>query len=268
MNIGKLYPNLYDNTYDYLEFNSKATPKYFKESFTRYINILSNLINIDFNKISDKELYNLLSEVYLIGLNKNDYIKMVNNYYNGNYRFDNTIETNMVCYSTLKEERLYSKSNQIELFRVYYEAAVKENFKLPNSSLTKDEIKMMLNDKKIALLKEIRKEISTPFTMEEYETLPVLGIKINTYKFFDNIDTDFVNNHFSLFGDLLRKEFTKTRINKDCKIFAKTINDDLRLILRNPSYRELTEMCNEWYNSSLEKEQFEEIQKKLELKKH
>lgn len=126
---------------------------------------------------------------------------------------------------------------------------------------------MFSADKNIALLKPEEEAIDSirGFVQEEYEPIPTLDIDINWYG--DNI-SKFVLDNYSLFGQLLRKRFTKKTVLKDMRKMIDELTAQVQEIFSNAKsndsiYSGTAKVCKEWFDSSAEKVEYQGIQKIL-----
>lgn len=258
-----------EDTYAYVSRASdEENAEVFKTKVQEYINILKKVTESDFDKLTDKELYELLSKVYSITLDEKDYLKMLSKYNDKNYTFIHRIPTTMTFTSRATEGHGRSFDWGDQLYQVYYLAATSDTFKFDyNKTYSKEEIKKLLSDKSIAILKQAEEAIndSQNFVKETFEPLPTLDIDIKNYG--DNI-SQFVLNNYSLFGELLRKKFTKKIVLKDMKKIINELNEKIQEIfsdiqLKDPLYSGIATICKEWFESSKEKKEFQGIQKIL-----
>ena len=86
------------------------------------------MIESDFDKLTDKELYELLSKVYSIILDENDYLKMLSKYNGKNYTFIYRIPTTMTFSSRVTEGHGRSFDWWNQLYQVYYLVAISDTF--------------------------------------------------------------------------------------------------------------------------------------------
>lgn len=269
MNSKRITISLEEDTYAYIgRASDEENAEAFKTKVQEYINILKKVTESDFDKLTDKELYELLSKVYSITLDEKDYLKMLSKYNDENYTFIHRIPTTMTFTSRATEGHGRSFDWWDQLYQVYYLAATSDTFKFDyNKTYSKEEIKKLLSDKSIAILKQEEEAIngSQNFVKETFEPLPTLDIDIKNYG--DNI-SQFVLNNYRLFGELLRKKFTKKIVLKDMKKIINELNEEMQEIflniqLKDPLYSGIATICKEWFESSKEKKEFQGIQKIL-----
>ena len=215
-------------------------------------------------------MYELLSKIYSISLDKEDYLKMLSKYNNKNYTYIYKMPTTMTFEDIITEYDAGDFNSSIQLFQVYYVIAASDNLKFDyNKIYSKEEIRNLLSDKSIVILNEESEAFykEKDFVQEEYKSLPTLDINIKPYG--DNI-SQFVLNNFNLFGILLRKKFTKKIVLKDIKEIINDLNIEIQDIILDAKsnkvlYSDTAKMCENWYESSEEKEEYQNIQKKLAL---
>lgn len=269
MNAERIKISLAEDTYAYIgRASDEENAEEFKTRLQQYISILKEVIESDFDKLTDKELYKLLSKVYGISLDEDDYLKMLSKLNNKQYTFIHRIPTTMTFTGRATEGHGRSFDWWDQLYQVYYLAATSNTFKFDyNKTYSKEEIKKLSADKSIALLKREEEAIDNnrDFIQEDYEPIPTLDIDIKGYG--DNISS-FVLDNYSLFGQLLRKRFTKKNVLKDMKKMIDDLTEEMQEIFSDiqssdPNYSETARVCKEWFDSSSEKTQYQGIQKIL-----
>lgn len=269
MNAERIKISLAEDTYAYIgRASDEENAEEFKTRLQQYISILKEVIESDFDKLTDKELYELLSKVYAISIDEDDYLKMLSNLNNKQYTFIHRIPTTMTFTGRATEGHGRSFDWWDRLYQVYYRAATSNTFKFDyNKTYSKKEIKKLSADKSIALLKREEEAIDNnrDFIQEDYEPIPTLDIDIKGYG--DNISS-FVLDNYSLFGQLLRKRFTKKNVLKDMKKMIDDLTEEMQEIFSDtqssdPNYSETARVCKEWFDSSSEKTQYQGIQKIL-----
>lgn len=269
MNAERIKISLAEDTYAYIgRASDEENAEEFKTRLQQYISILKEVIESDFDKLTDKELYELLSKVYGISLDEDDYLKMLSKLNNKQYTFIHRIPTTMTFTGRATEGHGRSFDWWDQLYQVYYLAATNNTFKFDyNKTYSKEEIKKLSADKSIALLKREEEAIDNnrDFIQEDYEPIPTLDIDIKGYG--DNISS-FVLDNYSLFGQLLRKRFTKKNVLKDMKKMIDDLSEEMQEIFSDtqssdPNYSGTARVCKEWFDSSSEKTQYQGIQKIL-----
>lgn len=269
MNAERIKISLAEDTYAYIgRASDEENAEEFKTRLQQYISILKEVIESDFDKLTDKELYELLSKVYAISIDEDDYLKMLSKLNNKQYTFIHRIPTTMTFTGRATEGHGRSFDWWDRLYQVYYRAATSNTFKFDyNKTYSKEEIKELSADKSIALLKQEEEAIDNnrDFIQEDYEPIPTLDIDIKGYG--DNISS-FVLDNYSLFGQLLRKRFTKKNVLKDMKKMIDDLTEEMQEIFSDtqssdPNYSETARVCKEWFDSSSEKTQYQGIQKIL-----
>lgn len=264
MNIKKKKIKLADDTFAYIgRASNLENVNVFKNELSNYIKILNDIIEIDFNKINDKELYILLSKVYDISLDENDFLELLSKCYNKQYNYIGTIKTDMV-YTDIKTEGYgngfswWRQSNQVN-----YKAAISGGYKYDYNKIhSKAEIKKLVLEKKIVIFSIETypiKELKSNF--EKYESIPMIDIT-------NDVNSKFIQENYSLFGKLLRKKITKKRVLLDVKKQINDINYDLDTIFKQTPYSsndylEIGKLCSDWFVSSNEGKEYQNILKKL-----
>lgn len=269
MNAERIRISLAEDTYAYIgRASDEENAQEFKTRLQQYISILKEVVESNFDKLTDKELYELLSKVYGISLDEDDYLKMLSKFNNKQYTFIHRIPTTMTFTGRATEGHGRSFDWWDQLYQVYYLAATSNTFKFDyNKTYSKEEIKKLSADKSIALLKREEEAIDSnrDFIQEEYEPIPTLDIDIKGYG--DNISS-FVLDNYSLFGQLLRKRFTKKTVLKDMKKMIDDLTEEIQEIFSDtqssvPNYSGTAKACKEWFDSSSEKTEYQSIQKIL-----
>ena len=271
MNAERIRISLAEDTYAYIgRASDEENAEEFKTKLQKYISILREVVESDFNKLTDKELYELLSKVYGISLDDEDYLKMLSMYNNKKYTFIHRIPTTMTFKDRANEGHGRDFSWWEQLYQVYYLAATSDTFEFDyNKTYSKEEIKKLTADKNIVLLKREEEAIDSIRGQENYESIPTLDIDINEYG--DNI-SKFVLDNYSLFGQLLRKRFTKKTVLNDMKKMIDELTEEMQEIFSDtkssdPNYSGTARVCKEWFDSSAEKVEYQGIQKTLRQKK-
>ena len=273
MNAERIRVSLAEDTYAYIgRASDKENAEEFKTRLQQYISISKKVVESDFDKLTDKELYELLSKVYGISLDEDDYLKMLSKLNNKQYTFIHRIPTTMTFTGRATEGHGRSFDWWDQLYQVYYLAATSDTFEFDyNKTYSKEEIKKLSADKGIALLKREQEAIDSniDFIQEEYEAIPTLDIDIKGYS--DN-KSKFVLDNYSLFGQLLRKKFTKKTVLKDMRKMVDDLTEEMQEIFSytqssDPNYSGTARVCKEWFDSSEEKKEYQGIQKTLRQKK-
>ena len=259
---------LRENTFWNVDGNKEENFKIFKELLKDYIIRLKTIVESDFDKLSDQELYAMLNDVYDIQLDENDYLSMLSKYNNKRYVDFNILPTTMFFKSVKSEGHGKSLDMWEQLYQVCYLAAISDKFECDyNKIYTKEEIKELVDNKTVILLKRKDKEADHygNFSQDDLELLPTLDVDIKDCS--DNL-SKFVLNNINLFGQLLRKQFTKKRVLKDIKEIIEDLDYDINDVFDeiesdDLDYSDIAMACKEWYDSSKEKEDYQEIQKKI-----
>ena len=268
----KIRISLAEDTYAYVgRASNEENAETFKIRIQKYISILKEVVESDFNKLTDKELYELLSKVYCISLDDEDYLKILSMYNNKKYTLICRINTTMTFKDRATEGHGRSFDWWEQLYQVYYLAATSDTFEFDyNKTYSKEEIKKLSSNKSIVLLKQKAEAINgnIDFIKEEFEPIPTVDIDIEGYS--DNL-SQFILDNYSLFGELLRKRFTKKRILKDMKEMIGDLTEDMQEIFSDvnssdPNYSETARICKEWFDSSEEKIEYQKQIRSLQRK--
>lgn len=244
----------------------------FKKNIKIYIELLKELLkkigNCDFNILNDLEFYNLICEFYDIYLDENDYFQMLAQYYNKEYIGIYTIRTTMT-YKAMTTEGFHKSFDWWEQqYQVCYDIIGSNQFNYDyNKIYSKREIKRLIANKDIVIINEKAKAIDnhTSFSKQKYEPMPSLNIDFSDGS---NHISKFIYDNFKLFGELLRNIFTKRVVLNDIKDFLNELNEEIKIVFSDSKSKEFVHyvtasMCKEWYESSKEKEDIQNIQRKL-----
>lgn len=272
MEVEKNRISLHDDIYAYVNRSSNAENiAKFKKQVKKYISILNRIIEADFDKLTDKKLYDLLTKVYSITLTEEDYLEMFSISNGKKYSVIHLMPTTQTFYERKAVGHGSCFDWDIQLYQIYYSIAISDEMKFDyNKTYSKAEIKKLASEKTIVILNEktIPIEEDTDFNQEEHEAIPSLDIEFKSYS--DNM-SNFVTNNFSLFGKLLRKKFKKENVLKDMRELLDDIQDDIESIFSNINsqdwcYSQISTGCKNWFDSSAEKEEYQNLQKRIRLK--
>ena len=101
MNIDKNSITLTEDTYAYIyRASEQEIFETFRDTLKKYINIIDDLVNKDFKKLSDEEFYDILCKVYSISLTEEDYLKIISKRNNKKYNRFTEIGTFMTFTDT------------------------------------------------------------------------------------------------------------------------------------------------------------------------
>ena len=269
MKIERKRMTLLEDTYAYIGRSSdEENAEEFKREVKNYISTINEIVEVDFDRLTDKELYELLTKVYNIYLDDKDYLEMLSKRYNKEYTRFYRIPTTFTFYDTKQEGHGINFSWWPQLYQIYYNVVATNdvNFEC-NKIYTKDEIKEMVDTKNIVILKQESEEImnNPEFEKEEYEELPILDIDINDY---GNNISRFIINNYQLFGKRLREKFTKKNVLNDMKKLINDFQDDINAIFYYANSNDtinynIARICKEWFDTSNDKKEYESLQKKL-----
>ena len=249
-------------------YSSKEQTEEFKKQVREYLCLLKDIIKCDFSKLNDKEFYAMLCRFYSIDLEERDYLEMLSKHNNKRYINLYKIPTTMT-FKNIKAEGYRKGFDWWEqIYQVYYTVMASEHFIFDYEKVySKEDIKKLLFTKDIVILKEYTEELddSIPFAKQKYEEMYSLDIDLENDG--DNM-SKFVLENFDLFGNLLRKKFTKKVVLKDIRKFLIEFNDEIQEIFsvlndKDSRHYETALMCYQWYNLSKEKEDFQNMKRSL-----
>lgn len=155
MNVERKKVSLARDTYECVGLSSDSVnAQIFKNKIKEYISMLDEIIESNFDKLTNKELYELLSKIYCISFDEMDYLKMLSKHNNKQYTYIHKLPTTMVFSDIATEGHGKGFDWWNEFYQVYYVAATSDQFKFDyNKTYSKKEIKELLADKSIVVLK-------------------------------------------------------------------------------------------------------------------
>lgn len=191
---------------------------------------------------------------------------MLSKHNNKQYTYIHKLPTTMVFSDIATEGHGKGFDWWNEFYQVYYVAATSDQFKFDyNKTYSKKEIKELLADKSIVVLKCENEAINDnkSFVQEDYEA--IVPLDINSENYIDNALV-FISDNYG--GKLMRKKLTKKVVLKDIKKIINILNNEIEDIFSNaksqdPYYLGTSVICKEWFDSSEEKEKYNNIQKEL-----
>ena len=240
----------------------------FEREVKNYISTIKEIVEIDFSRLTDRELYELLTKIYNISLDDKDYLEILSKRYNKEYTHFYRIPTTFTFYDIKQEGHGTNFSWWQQLYQIYYNVAATGDVNFDyNKIYNKEEIKELVDSNNIILLKQESEEIidNQEFPKEEYEELAVLNIDINDY---GNNISQFIINNYQLFGKLLRENFPKKKVLSDMKKLINDLQDDMDVLFYYVNsidilYYNMARICKEWFDTSDDKKEYETLQKKL-----
>lgn len=279
-----IYSEITETIYDYstknLSYiyngNKEELFNFFKDKLNKYINIINNLVNLDFKKLSDNEFYDLLCKVYDITLTEKDYLKILSKKNNKKYDKFSEINTYMTFIGTAQEGHRRDFSWWEQLYQIKYLIAVSKDTEIEyNTTLSKEEINKLIADKTIVIIgKRNKKRIYNLDINEPLEQFPITKLNFDYYNSLYNHMHGQIHKdeNFQVAVALLRKKFTKKRILKDMKKYLEELlnninivqTDQMNIILSNSKSYKIPELYNEWYDNSNEKKSINALKKTLE----
>ncbi len=244
----------------------------FKKQINEYIKMLKNIYNklSNFNNLSNEDFYELLCKLYYIQFEEKDYLKMLSKLNNKQYIGIYEIPTSMTFNGIATEKFGRNFDWWKQLYQVYFVVAGSTQFNFNYGKVySKKDVKELLANKDIVIFKETTKRISNNvnFPKQKYESFVALDVNLENL---DDYSSKFIQDNFNLFSEMLRNAFTKKKVLKDLRRFILELNEEIRKVLsysksKKFMYYTTATICKEWYNSSEEKNDFQVIQKKLEL---
>ena len=240
-NINKLLNNPYDSS-QYIE--NETNTQIFQLEIQRYIKLIDDIMNLDFDTLPDKEFYNLLNQVYYISFDSYDYFEILSKKNKKDYLLFSNIPTTMIYKKKTNKIRvgMFKTLYYEHYFMIYYEAVVSTDLYRKGlfrtcceGQYTKNEIRNMLNNKDIVIFKEdsrvLYKMDLDRYRIEKPQKFP--SIEISDIYEKNNMEK-FIKNNFELSIELLRKRFSKKRVLEDIKKYIEEANNSIdRINLNN-----------------------------------
>lgn len=217
--------------------------------------------------MSDEEFYNLISKLYNFSFDKYDYLKIISE---ANHQYYNRF-INIYTYMTFNDIAREGHGKGFEwwnqLYQITYIAALSDDAEIESDVvLTKEEIKRLIESKKIVLVKTNANPIlnELPYS-EEVETLPTMDLGFECYSKDSSIE---LRKQDGLgLVPLLRKKFTKRKIVHDMKAYINELEEDINKLLSMGQddfiFSRVSKLCSNWYNRSEEKQMIRELVKKV-----
>ena len=206
-------------------------------------NLLYDLYIVDFDELSNEEFYHLIVKSYQISLTSSDILETLKHIYQKPYTLKNVTIT-----------MVYKKD--MNIFQRGYHAAVALNkIKKLEIPLNGSTLKKWVNSKDIILLEALEQELdlknSYEFSFEKREDFTTMPLA-----FIEQSLQSINGNNFQFFISLLRKNISKQKVLEDIKMFLIELNNELECFFYANSFLSAmeTQVLEEWYNSSLEKQ--------------
>ena len=244
----RLSENIYDSAY---RKSDEDIFMLFKQLLNSYMDIVYNYYDREIDDLSNLELYNLLCKIYDISFDQYDYLDIITKKYNVKYDRFVEFDTYMTfsCMKSWKEGKSFLYKNA--LYQVIYVAAVSEDTKLEDDDvLLKNDIKTMVENKKIVIVAEIPVEIEESLDFsEEYEKFPMQNDFNFSNQYIEIEDID-----IELLIAILKERISTKKLKRDFKKYIYDLNEDIKetlLFLGNsPILKNLYDSCNELYEKS------------------
>lgn len=205
--------DLYNTAYTFTgRMDETEILKIFQNKIKYILNVLENLINGDLKNMSDEEFYNLISKLYNFDFDEYDYLKIISEVNQKNYNQFMEIGTYMTFNGIATEGHGKSFGWWNQLYQITYIAALSDDTEIKSDAiLTKEEIKRLIEDKKIVLVRDNTRPINNelPYS-EEIETLPTMDLGFNCY--FEGCSIELKKRNGLDLVPLLRKKITKRKI--------------------------------------------------------
>lgn len=272
MNIDRYSASLdYDLYTSIHNASEKEIFERFRKILKDYIDIIDNLVNQDFKKLSDEEFYDLLCKVYDISLMEDDYLKIISKRNGKKYNKFSEIGTFMGFTDVAREGHGRDFSWWKQLYQIRYAIAVAEDTEIEfNSAFLKEDIKKMIENKSIVIIERLLKPVSSDFEVREtVEEMPLMNLNYQYFKVYSGRMGGSIikDENFSIVVSMLRKKFTKKRILKDMRDYVEELQNGIETVLydfekcfnRNEALR----LFNDWYIKSGEAEKLSILRKKI-----
>lgn len=261
MDLERIDISLQEKTFEniYRDSNKENAQK-FKLYLKTIISDIKEVMDADFNLLSDQELYILLNKIYNISFDEDDYLKMLSEKYKKNYVCSTNIATTMTFQGIKTEGQGKTFDYWSQLFQVHFKIIATQDVKITDKPFTKNELKKLIENKSILILSEYEIPIEEiTFEKEEYENFPLL----ETSTWIDNV---------RCYGKLLRQHISKKDVLKDLRILLYELEIELNSVFQGENatcvdYPEIAGLCKEWFDKSEVKKEYLWLKRELILRK-
>ena len=246
----------------------------FKTELEEYIRKIKELVDSDFEAISDKKFFDLLSNIYDITLEEEDYLEMFSRLYNRDYSYATELKTDMIYKDRADEGHAKDYSWWQQLYQASYYVAIDSDCELDDNKVyTRDELLELSDKHSIVLMHENSDELddlSGLSETEEYNPLRTADVRIESYS--NNI-TQFALEHFDVFAQILREKYTRKVVIQDLINYMNLLVYDINQVInsaesKSKDYSGIGKLCKEWYLTSGVKEEVASLQRKLKENKN
>lgn len=225
----------------------------------RDLEAIKKVIYINFNELSDKQFYDLISKFYSIYLSNEDILNIISQANNIVYDKFSKLNTKMVYKKIINDDTGFCKKT----FKVSFIVATAKGVDLTSKDYSRFEIEQMIKNKQIISLGKIGKQI-VPKPNISYEQLKELNIPeikldyerynyiFSEVSYFDMIkegNTEFSKKAYKIAVSMLRKELNNKKVLNDCKQILLFINQNINELKKvvydeNDKYIELVKKVN------------------------
>ena len=236
----------------------------FKKLIDEYVNVIT-FYNKGLENLSNLEMYDLLYKLYDILFDDNDCLKVLSQKYNKKYNRFVEFGTYMT-FSAIKHWK-EGKSTEYEnvLYQIRYIAAVSSDVELEDGDiLRKSDIKKMIDEKNIILIKEREKQLEKDLNVnEKYEKITLHDSGDLSYEYEDVKNN---NDLLNIIISMLMKKITIKKLERNIEKYIQILNEEIEEVLSDlsntPIFKDLYSFCNEWYEFSGKKEQIKKLCKR------
>lgn len=249
--------------YMYRESDNDAFNQ-FKKLIDEYVNVIT-FYDKGLKKLSNLEMYDLLYKLYDILFDDNDCLKVLSQKYNKKYNRFVEFGTYMTFPVTKHWKEGKSTEYENVLYQIRYIAAVSSDVELDGDDiLSIRDIKRMIDEKNIILIKEREKQLEKDLNVnEKYEKISLHDSGDLSYQYEDVKNN---NNLLNIIISMLMKKITIKKLDRDIEKYIQILNEEIEEVLSNlsktPIFKNLYSFCNEWYENSGKKAQIKKLCKK------
>ena len=236
----------------------------FKKLIEEYVNIIT-FYDKGLENLSNLEMYDLLYKLYNILFDDNDCLKVLSQKYNKKYNRFVEFGTYMTFPATKHWKEGKSTEYENVLYQIRYIAAVSSDVELDGDDiLSIRDIKKMIDEKNIILIKEREKQLEKDLNVnEQYEKITLHDSGDLSYEYEDVKNN---NDLLNIIISMLMKKITIKKLERDIEKYIQILNEEIEEVLSNlsktPIFKNLYSFCNEWYEMSGKKEQIKKLCKR------
>lgn len=225
MNIEFHRPNVYDIFFNNLTRSSSYIKHLLRDDIQnvlKNVEIAEQLTGESATSLSDEEYTKMLYSICSISLTEQDYLKILSQALGNTFVSYTTIETTMTRNITATEGRGNSFDYWNEEVGTEFDIAYAQNANIDTEhSYSVEELKKLIAEKRIVLLKEKDVHDSLPEKAEEYESFETLDLFTIPY-----------GKHFpDIYYKYIRENINGAKIKKALKSYLKVFENEMHEII-------------------------------------